>query len=338
MKRFTKIVSVALCLLLVFFFSLIVLVRLHGKAFIEQRASLMLHRPVTVVDVRLIFPMVLDIKGFNVEGLLWVEEAQVRCDPMTFVGRSFHLSEVKLMNPVLTLHRSQDNQVIWAEHYDEGTPEPSTVKAQNTQPVSRKIKASIRSLIAENGQIYFPSHLSDDELEVEFHNVLLTAKNVPLSGQSMDAGFDFSSVIVGDNVPFAGDHLKGSGRVNWPARNMDAVFKVVNPQGKIDVEVNLNSKHNDMMVRGHAKTRRMNLKAQEPASGSMEHLLLDAIESAGVEVGLDFSFPIKMDRWELRNIDFSGNLSASDEGKTGPEKVEDLKNIGQRLYDQYKKP
>jgi hypothetical protein len=274
----------------------------------------------------------------NVEGLLWTDEASIQCGPLAFLGRSFRLSRVTLVNPVLTLHRTKDQQIVWAEHYDEPTVAVSSA-------VSRPIRAAIGALTVINGRAYFPGHSSDEDAsEFSLSGMDLTATNVPLSGQAMNVGFDFWGRIEGEDIPFAGDGLKGSGWINWPGRAMDATFRIVNPQGKIDVEINLNSKNNDMMVRGHLKTRRMNLKSAGTPENSMEHLLLEAVQSAGLEVDLDFSLSTKMDQWELRNIDFSGNLNASDEGKSQDEKIQDLKNIGvqfkavgEQIYDKYNK-
>jgi hypothetical protein len=341
MGRFKKVITVLILIVCLFFLSLVFWIQVNGKSAIERRASLMLQRPVTVDKVQLRFPLILSLTGFNIEGLLWADKAEVNCDPLIFLGKKFRLSHVGLVNPILTLHRTSDQQIIWAEHY----AEPAIVPLSSPPAKSRPIKAVINVLTVTNGQIHFPNHSSgDDAFEFSLSHVDLAAKNVPLSGQATDVAFDFWGKIEGEGIPFAGDSLKGSGWINWPGRNMDTTFGVVNPQGKIDVEVNLNAKANDMMVRGHLKTRRMGLKAPEANENSMERLLLDAIQSAGMEVNLDFSFPTKMDQWELRNIEFSGNLNASDKGKTQAEKMEDLKNIGQQfkavgeqLYEKYNK-
>jgi len=300
----------------------------------------MLRRPVTVEKVEFAFPGVLRLTGLNIEGLLWAESAEITGSPLTFWGNKLSLSRVALKESVLTLHRTSDRRIVWAEHYDE----PAALPAPG--PQQHSIQAVIDELTVRNGAIHFPGHDSEDgAFEFSLGAVDLTARHVPLSGQAIDVGFDFWGRIEGDGIPFAGDGLKGSGWINWPARNMNATFGVVNPQGKIDLEVNMNSKNNDLMVRGHLKTRRMALKSGEQADNAMEHLLLDSIQAAGMEINLDFSFPAKMDRWELRNIEFSGNLNASDEGKTQGQKIEDLKNIGQqfkavgeKLLEQNKKP
>jgi hypothetical protein len=326
-----------------FFVSVVLWIRVNGKAAVERRASLMLYRPVTVSEVHLAFPLVLMLKDVNVEGLLWVKEAQVHCDLLTFFGKKFRLTRVELTDPVLTLHRTEDRQIIWAGHGDGETPVKNA--PSKTAGQGHPVEAVIEAMSVVNGQIHFPSHSSeDDAFEFSLSRVHLKAKNVPLSGQAVDVGFDFWGRIEGDTVPFAGDNLKGAGWINWPARNMDATFGVVNPRGKLDVEVNLNARNNETMVRGRLKTRRMNLKSLGPNTESMENLLLDAIHTAGMEVNLEFSFATKMDQWELRNIDFSGNLNAADEGKTQAEKIKDLKNIGQQfravgeqIYEKYNK-
>jgi len=341
MGRFKKFLTVDILLVVVFFVSLILWVRMDGKAFVERRASLMLGRPVSVERVRIVFPGILRLDDLNVEGLLWADAVEVRGNPLSFWGREFHLGQVSLEKPILTLHRTKDQQIVWGPHALE-----NAAGAAVATPPGHHIQPVIDVLMVTNGQVFFPSHAGDDEaLEFSLSRVEMTARNVPLSGQAADVGFNVLGRVEGTGIPLAQDSVKGSGWINWPQRNMDATFDVVNQQGKIDIELNLNAKNNDMMVRGRVKTRRMNLKSGEPSERSMEHLLLDAIQSAGLEVNLEFSLQTKMDRWELKNIDFSGNLNASDEAKTPAEKMEDLKNIGEQfkavgeqIYDQYKKP
>ena len=321
MKRFTKIILVALCLVLVFFISLIFFVRSQGKAFIEKQASLMFQRPVTVDGVRFVFPMSVHLTDLNVQGLLFVPDAQVRCSPTEFFSGNFQLAEVSLDAPVLTLHRSRDNQIIWAEHYEADTKQTGFVPTGSVPINGGAIKAVIGRLKVADGQIYFPRHEDQGSFDVSVHDIALTAWNVPLSGQSVDVNFDFAGKIIADQLPLAGDLLKSKGTINWPKRNMDATVFFVNPQGNTDFEVSLNSRNNDMMVRGHLKTKSTAIKAGNQGDRPMENALLNAVQKTGMTLDLDFSFPMKMDQWELRNIDFSGNLSAPNGGKTGAQAV-----------------
>jgi hypothetical protein len=324
MARFIKFLAVAVLILALFFVSLVVWCRWYGKSVIERRASVVLNRPVSVEQVEVAFPWALRLTGLNIEGLLWADQAEIKGGLWSPAG-ALRLSRVELTRPVLTIHRSPDNQIIWSE--DKG----GSAVAGTGRSDSRPMNAVIDMLLVTDGQIHFPSHASqDDEPDLSLSGVRLLAKNVPLSGQPLDVGFEFWGKMEGD-VPFAGDGLKGAGWINWPGRNMDATFGVVNPQGKVDLEVNLSSRNNAMTARGHIKTRRMSLKTGEKEDNAVEDVVLDAIRSAGLELNLDFSLSTKMDQWELRNIEFSGNLNASDEGKT----AEELKLIGQQLYQKY---
>jgi hypothetical protein len=324
MARFTKFLAVAVLILVLFFVSLLVWCRWYGKSAIERRASVVLERSVKVEHVELVFPFALRVTGLDVQGLLWAEQAEIR-GGFWLWGRTLRLSQVELTRPVLTVHRTSDNQVLWADYHGN----PSAALSDHASPPV--MDAGIDVLIVTDGQIHFPSHADQEDNPVlSLSGVRLLARNVPLSQQPFDVGFQFWGRIEGE-VPFSGDGLKGSGLINWPQRNMDATLAVVNPQGKIDVEVNLHARNNAMTVRGHLKTRRMSLKTTQEDEVAVDDVILEAIRSAGLELNLDFSLVTKMDQWELRNIEFSGNLNASDEGKT----AEELKNIGQQLYEKY---
>lgn len=309
MAQLRKLFWAFVIVLVVFFITCFIVIRFNGKSLIESRASAILKRPVTVGEASFIFPNGVHLKDLNVEGLLFAPDAQARFSLTAFLDKNFELDEVRLDGPVLTLHRTKDNQIVWGGHHEaEDVPAKSADAAPSAGETG--IKTAIRSLNVFKGQIHFPGHEDEGAPSVSVHNVQLSAKNVPLSGQPADTSFDCTGKIAGDGLPLAGDEVKGNGIINWPLRNMDADFSFLNPDGKADLEVKLNSRNNEMMVKGHLKTATVfDSKKQNGSSG--ENILLEALDQSKMALDMEFSFPTRMDRWELRNIEFSGNLNAS---------------------------
>ncbi len=314
MAQLKKLLLAVVIVCVVFFISCAVLIRLKGKELIEGRASAMLDRPVTIAKASFIFPIGVHLTDLNIEGLLFAPVAEVRCSLMAFLGRNFELSEVLMDGPILTLHRGADNQIIWDAHKEaEHVPAESSA-AKPMAANGAKLNTVIRSLNVYNGQIHFPGHEANYAWNVSVHNVHLTARNVPLSGQPADTAFDCQGELAGEDFPLAGDTVKGHGLINWPLRNMEASFIFENIKGETDLEVELASKDNAMMVQGHLKTNKMFDAGKKDAS-SGDNLFMDALNKSNMAIDMDFSFPTRMDRWELSNIEFSGNLNASIGGK-----------------------
>jgi uncharacterized protein involved in outer membrane biogenesis len=301
-------------LLFVFFISLVVFIRFQGKNFIERQAGAILQRLVTIDQADFIFPMGVHLTDLSIEGLLFAPEAQVRCDLFALLGGRIRLAEVKLEAPVLTLHRTGGHQILWSGHDEPNVP---TGSQTNVKPAASThgIQAAIDKLTVTDGKIDFPSHEDEDSFNVSLQKIVLIASNVPLSGQSMDVGFMVQGTILDGRDVLSGSPFNGNGTLNWPKRNMDADLTVVNLQGNMDVKAHLSSQNNDMIVQGHLKTAQAAPDNAAQKTGLNDNLLTAAVQKAGMTIEMNFSFPMKMDRWELRNIDFSGNLIASKDRK-----------------------
>lgn len=307
MKLLKKLLLAVVILCILFFISVFVLVRFQGKALFEQRASVVFQRPVTIEQVQFVVPSGLELTDLNIEGLLFAPKAQVSWDWMSIL-KTLSLSEVKLNAPVLTLHRGHDNRILWSEKQGHPQQSPSQ-EEQKSNTTGLTTTAVVQKLVVTGGKILFPSHEETDALDVSLQNVDLTASNVPLSGQAADVSFVIAANVVDGEHFLAESRLKGQGSLNWQERNMDADFVLEKLKGGMDVQVHMESLHNDMKVSGHVKTKPpahdQTIDAQEP-----EDFLMAAMGKAGMTVEMNFSFPMKMDQWELRNLDFSGNLSA----------------------------
>ena len=80
MTLLRKALLAVVILLFVFFISLFVFIRFHGKNFIEQQAGGILKRKVTIEQAGYVFPVGLHLSNLNIEGLLFASDAEIRCD------------------------------------------------------------------------------------------------------------------------------------------------------------------------------------------------------------------------------------------------------------------
>lgn len=316
MAMIKKVITVVFFVLLLFFCMAFIWVAYNGKAFIESRAGGLFRRPVTAEEVEFVLPLGVRIRDLNVSGLLFCPEAVVQFGWNALLSGAVELREVVLMKPVLTLHRAADNRILWIPDETEQDAVPA---ASSSSAAKSGIKAVIRLLTVEGGEVLFPGHDDQKALDLFIQDLRLTAKNVPLSGQSQDAAFDLKGKLIGDDIPFSGNTVKAGGKVNWPARNMDAMVSVMNDQNNADLEVRLTSRNNDMIVDGRVKSAKA-FQTGHPKDASVGNVLLDAVSASGMGLDLEFSFPTKMDKWELRNIEFSGNLGSSSQTEVSDKK------------------
>ena len=324
----------------------------NGKRLVVEKMTRVFRRPVAAGEVVFAFPLGIEIKNFEAEGLLWVQELGAQLGWKTLFREGFTLSSVKLVNPVLILHRNRQGQIIFWEPPAEGAaPAPtaaSSNSASSTQAVSgasgvppkffgEEFKVVIDHLSVVNGRMNFPDHFSANPREVALIDIALEARDVPLALYSINTRFTLSGVLAGDHLPFLGDHLEARGWLNWQARNMDAHFQAADDESRLVFAADLKSVHNELKVQGNVRLNDQ-IGASKKASRSpenLEELILGMLEATGQRMDLRFSFPTKMDEWNVaqEDIEFSGDFKRmGGDGRDEETQVaEDFKTIAEHL-------
>ncbi len=307
MALIKKILLAVVIVCILIFFSLIVFFRYQGKLFIERKASAVFNRPLTVENAKFVFPVGIELSNVNVPELFFAESVLVKAGPSLFWGNLLSLDEVTLKDAVLTMHRDKDNHIQLKP--------TSSGDDKNTQTTARasakRLQAVIRNLNVTNGKIIFPGHDQPGAVDIYLHDVQITAQNVALSGQEQDSQFKISGRILDNQNLSTGNDFKGAGWFNWPKRSMNADASVLNWHNQFDVNLKAVSVNNEMKVNGHMISRGNPAAAPDDQKNQPADLLANIMRNASMAIDMNFSFSMKMDRWELSNVDFSGNLSAS---------------------------
>lgn len=321
-----KILFAGSIIAIVFFISLFVLIRFQGKAFILKKAEAVFNRPLAFDDIQYVFPLGIRLSNLNIDGLLFAGRVELLCTPGLLGTTELSIDEVTLEEAVLTLHRDKDNHILWQGDADVLKKSGQNAVSAPARPVERS-RAIIRNLRVNNGRIISPGHEQEDAVGVYLTDVAIDAKNVPLSGQEMDTVFKLSGKVLDNRSAATGNDFKGEGWVNWPKRNMQADVSVSRWRDQFDVDLKAVSVNNDMKVSGHMISRKDPEVAAAP-EGQPADLLSGLIKNSSLAMDMTFAFTMKMDRWELRNIDFSGNLSASKKDLSAPV-ADEAKQSGQ---------
>ena len=307
-----KILFAGLILAIVFFISLFLVIRFQGKAFILKKAQAVFNRPVSVDEVNYVFPAGIQLENLNIQGLLFAESARIDAGPGLLRDGEITLDQVTLKEAVLTLHMDKDNHIHWKEEPVSGTVAALAANAAHHQ------KAVIRDLSVIQGKIIFPGHEQASAVEVYLTDITIAAQNVPLTGQPADTLFNISGRFLDGQPQTAGNAFKAAGSFNWSKRNLLADATVDGWRDQFDVDLKAASVNNDMTVQGHMKSRKEAADKAGDNGNDSTDLLKNLMKNSSLAVDMNFAFAMKMDRWELRNVDFSGNLSASKKDIAAP--------------------
>lgn len=287
-------------------------IRLQGKAIILNKLQQVFNRPVTVDDVRYVFPFGIRLNQLNIEGILFAPQVHLSFSSSLFDFKNVQLSYVLLDDAVVTVHRQEDAH---ASQINLSNAQPS----QADDTVLSKASAvglRIETIAINNGSIVFPSHQSSNPMFFTLKEVNLKAHNIYFSTDAPDVSFELTARIL-DGDHFSGpNQLKGQGWFNWPKRNMSAKATVSQWRGNADVDLQIDSQNNQMLLKGHLKSQPAAVEDASLRAESANDIVANLFPSASMALDMNFSLQTQMDKWELRNIEFSGNVGTSlDSGK-----------------------
>ncbi|MBL8013611.1 MAG: hypothetical protein JNN05_07155 [Candidatus Omnitrophica bacterium] len=302
MALWRKIFGFIVVCALLFFVSLVVFLKFQGKALMERKLGSLFHGSVTVGAVGYEFPFGINTTDLNVDGLLFSPDAHVRGDLNLFSVNRWGIKEVELDEAVLTLHPDPQGVLDWHPNSSSGAKPDAQVRSVPALP-----SGVIKKLVVTRGRIGFPSHNADEAMRVSLTDVELTAFNISLGSGDSRVPFTMIGRIL-DGEAFSGpNQFQATGWVNWQKRDLLASAHVAELRGNMDVSLQARSQSNQLTVTGNIKA-----KPSENSPGSEAKDALSVIfQQAQMAVDLTFSFNTLLDHWELRNIDFSGNLSPS---------------------------
>ncbi len=191
------------------------------------------------------------------------------------------------------------------------------------------IKLVVNYLVVNDGAVSFVDQSSDKVLQFTVDHINLRARNVAFSNDSRDTKFDFTASLAGAGEESSAGHLEGRGWLNVAQRNMKASFKLAGLNGgaflpfyqkamgdkiqdiKADLSADLESKNNDMTVKGSLQVKDFSSKkegGEDKGDISVEDLIMSGLKSIAKEISIDFGFKTKMDRFKVESISFSGNI------------------------------
>lgn len=300
---------------LLLFAGLSVFVHQNGQSIIEHRLSEILNRQVKIGKVRVLFPLGLRFDDVQIKGAMTAKVAKFKFGIPLFFGDHFNVSKMQLTDAVFFITRTADSDINW------GAPRDPAAVAQNlpkasVQAHAAPIKETARGIIVDfleidNGTLNFEDQARD--LKLQFDQVQFRAISVPFPVQNITTRMDFTAKLGSSNVPFSGRKVEGKGTFNIPARNMDAVFKVIDHDGQSAVSAALKSINNEMMVKGKINVGRFisGVKTPESAETSLEGFVGSVLESAGVDIGVDFVCNTLMDNFKCDKLSIGGTVTQS---------------------------
>ncbi|MCB9772624.1 MAG: hypothetical protein H6754_08770 [Candidatus Omnitrophica bacterium] len=286
----------------------------NGKSLIEDTLSSALQKEVNVGKARIMFPLGLRFDNIKIKDALTAKALRVNLGVPIFFGGHFNIAKIKLTDPVFFITYSADRKIIWGKA-DTVAVLPSDSTSDQPVRASGGVKKTTTSkgividyLEVKNGVVRFFDQVHNSQIDVGQIN--LKAIEIAFPKRNMKTRFDLTAMVLSEDAPFAGQKVEAKGMINVAAHNMDASIIMADPKGNAGFKAHLKSVNNDMLVKGRINVGRFVAGIRTPGSkeSSFEGFLANALESSGVEIGVDFTCETKMDDFNCDKLGMSGNV------------------------------
>ncbi len=279
---------------------------------IEKKLSAALQKQVHVSKARLLFPLGLRFENVEIKETLRAKALRIHFGIPFFLDGHFNIAKIKLTEPEIFITYAADKKIILGTSQQPSAPTASLETSpvdKNKTKISQGIIVDYLEIKDGKVKIFDQAHKST----IDIGHVNLKAMEIALPARNMKTRFDLSALVVSENAPFAGQKMEARGMINVVGRNMDATVKMVDPSGNAGFAAQFKSVHNDMTVKGKINVGRFvsGIKTKDSKESSFEGFLASAIESSGIEIGLDFTCQTKMDDFNCEKIGLGGKVMQS---------------------------
>jgi len=328
MKLLKRLLIFFAIFLVLFFISASVYVKFYGKSLIEKALQGALNRDVVIEKVSYRFPLNLQAQNIRIAHLiegkkfLEVQDIIAQLSFNTIFQRRLIFNSVKMIKPVVMIEKTETSRdfplppvrrygVVIPPEQSESSSVHSASDVSQEQNENKQAEVSIKHLIFKQGQFQYTNSSIHKDFSFTMEDVYLKAENLVFPSRSGQTSFHIVGRLIKEGSPLSGSSVEAHGWVDIAQRDMEAKIEVVEADGSVGMTAVAASKNNDMEVKGEIKFQNILMGAdkEEPSDASaVNNLISNALSSAGVEIGAQFSFKTKMDDFRPEQVSFSGKV------------------------------
>ena len=315
-----------------------VFLNVNGRRLFNEQASSLTNRKVTVESIAPKLPAGVVLKGLAVEGLLKVRRARVDVDPLALLKGQVKILSAEIERPILFLERGADARLSLPGKSSGAGVTSGARAASPAKTTAQPAPVILPRLSVVDGEVRLKDIKADrvwvvDEIKGDVHDI-------PLTDTPAKTEFFVTASLARLDIPFVGHFVKAKGWLNWAARDMDASVQAVDDDGRVGLDVKLESKSDDLNVKGHVlMVVKQRKQASGTRSGMVENTVLGLLEASVTDIDADFSFRTTLDHFEIGEIALSGKVSSGlNSGAALGSIVDEVKSVGEELLKKDKAP
>ena len=304
-----KRICITLLLFIVFsFVAAFALLVLNGRSLVTAEFERVAGKKVSLGKVHAVFPSKLVLEDLRIEGLAKIPRAVIVANTRAVLSGRLSIVFIELDSPEINIDLSglSSGKVM-----ELPGARVVTVKALGIQEkylaVIFKPSNGIER-IKVNGAVVMVQAPVTGKTWI-FENVQADLRHFFLNSAGVKTDFILSASLARMNMPFVGHLARAHGKVNWPAKDMEASVEVSDEAGHTGFSAVVKSVANDCEVKGRVRlTSSQRVQASGKKPQMIEATVLDLLGSLKSDIEASFSFHTPLDKIDVGKVNISGNI------------------------------
>ncbi len=355
MKRIIFILLAAVSILVfIIGIGLHIFINTQGKTILQHQIQKSLGRKATIQSLSVHFPVNLNIKKLDINGLSRVENIYIKPSLVGFMLGKIILNELIITRPVVYLERIADGKLSTPFL----PPKISAFGAKQWMRSRTKIFSAVRNLKLVDGEIkYVDKKITQEGLAITLKDLNIDIQNIFVLPYSIITRFQLKGILYwsGDSqqqgsISFSGwtDLHKKAGQAELRIADIDAIYlypyydKFVSleqtniEKARLHFSSNMTADNNNLTAECHLELGQLVFKEKQPAEQqprfdeSKVSQILDIFKTSNDKILLDFVIKTRLDKpvFGLDNIRMAVDDRISRNHKNGVRPQDILKVPG----------
>jgi len=344
-KLFRILIIVVTLAVVIFFVMADTFVRLKGPEVIVKSLQKIFDREIRIGEVNFHFPTKIVIKDLNVNAAFSFKRGTFIFDFASLGQRQIVLSEVVLQEPHFWVERVEDGRLTWAwiakSKYQGGASggaafqtsrkaqdaeEPGEREQKVTRPepqdngVNRlavfqpfegfsKLGLFVKQFKMLDASLRYSDFSVAPSIEIHLTDVFVRFDPLVIPLSNVVSKFECAGSVDKSNTFLNQNWFEIQGWMNLAKKDMELKLKTIKPNGKENLNAELNSRDNNMAVSGTIKLTSLDagLRGRGKESVASENFW-QTLKLSDVDADIHFSFKTRMDDFKVERVSIQGDL------------------------------
>ncbi len=305
LKFFGAVIILFLVALTVGFFYL----KANGKDILTRAMEKQLGIKASFRSLEIFYPLTIRVREVAIQDYGTARELRISPSLLHLFSSQVFFSRIEIIEPDLIVRRKKDSGALWISQ----VPVSQSVPAKEGFVTNKEPNILIfeaQKIIVRDGRItVFESFRNESKFFAQLQGLQVEIKNFSFPFIKPERiEFRAQGNLSGFDNRFSGEEMQTFGWVDFYSKDMSAQLRLMGLDQSLGLEAEAVSANNDMTVKGKINLSFQTKTSSRKPKANVGDLFMQAMQSSGINMDLNFQFKTKMDDFKMGQIAVSGAI------------------------------